>query len=406
MTADTVIRFRPAWASYWPAGLAGLGVFALWQVQRPLFDRLVEILGLSGDLAPVGLVVGLVPIVAGVLYHRYTRLYEIADGHRLRVSTGLIARNQREFVLSDQVQADVAQSISGRLLGFGTVTYWTGDDRSTLQWTNVSDPTGVVSLVRRMDSSAGAFPVEGPAPTNPQGGGSTTRPTLKEAKRKKRTHLGMVSRPPSGLEEVNVDTPFGRYVDNGDGTVTHAETGLTIIRAPWGMLWNGRRFDGEAILMSWHEAVNLFGCGSNVAYSVGGTSALGAAKLTAAAFQNGYRNGACTVDFAGFDDWRLPTADELERMSASTSYLARQTSQPDWDSDQRMAWRWGGPGNRPIVEQLYPELAANGTKLWSATGIDGRLAWAFHGTFSDIETRHPMGVMFVRQGSKRLTREV
>jgi hypothetical protein len=195
--------------------------------------------------------------------------------------------------------------------------------------------------------------------------------------------MGNTPRSAVGIDEVHVDTAAGRYIDNGDGTVTHAETGLMITRAPWGMVWNGRRFEGEAILLPWRDAVRLFGCGSEVPYSVGGRGGdFGTEKLRASAFENGYTEGRCTVEFAGFDDWRLPTANELAQMSA-----------------------WGGSGHSPIPEQLYPELAASKTKLWSATGLGSGLAWVFHGTFSDVETRHPMGVVFVRQGSKRLTRE-
>ena len=87
------------------------------------------------------------PIIAGVVYHRYTHAYEIENGRKLRLLAGFISRVKREFPLTDKVQTDMGQSIAGRLLNYGTIAFWTGDDRSRLVWAKVSDPDRVIAYL-------------------------------------------------------------------------------------------------------------------------------------------------------------------------------------------------------------------------------------------------------------------
>ena len=68
------------------------------------------------------------------------------------------------------------------------------------------------------------------------------------------------------------------FVDNNNGTVTDKKTGLTWQLFSVGQQWDGVSSIGEAIKMSWDEAIN---------------------------FQN---------NFADYDDWRVPTISELESL--------------------------------------------------------------------------------------------
>jgi hypothetical protein len=65
------------------------------------------------------------------------------------------------------------------------------------------------------------------------------------------------------------------FVDNKNGTVTHKSTGLTWQKCSVGQTWAGDTCSGEAMGMSWNDAMKL----SN--------------------------------SFAGYNDWRLPTKEEL-----------------------------------------------------------------------------------------------
>ena len=66
-----------------------------------------------------------------------------------------------------------------------------------------------------------------------------------------------------------------KFVDNKNGTVTHKSTGLTWQKCSVGQTWTGDTCSGEAKRMSWNDAMKL----SN--------------------------------SFAGYNDWRLPTKEEL-----------------------------------------------------------------------------------------------
>jgi hypothetical protein len=66
-----------------------------------------------------------------------------------------------------------------------------------------------------------------------------------------------------------------KFVDNKNGTVTFKATGLTWQKCSVGQTWTGETCSGEAIKMTWDDAMK---------------------------FSNG---------FAGYNDWRLPTKEEL-----------------------------------------------------------------------------------------------
>ena len=232
-------------------------------------------------------------------------------------------------------------------------------------------------------------------------------PTLTTAKKTGRTHFG-ADGPVGGSSPKSYETPFGTYVDQGDGTVSQRESGLRMVRAPWGMVWTGERFVGSPIPLRWDEATRLFGRGVEVPHGVGGTGAsFGRAKRAAAAARNGYESGRCRVEFAGSSDWRLATADELGVLSASaagfTEGLSDRGSDFGLSDDDRHGWRWNGRESRKVFERLYPELSTNPAWIWSANGVGGGLAWGFDGSYpvGDHKTTKEMGVMLLRTETPR-----
>lgn len=428
-----ILRLRPAWFSFWGSGIAMACVFLLWLARKEIFDGLAQSVGIPAELSALGLVIGVAPIALGVLYQRYTSSYEIEDGKVIRLTRGFISRVKREFSLTDKIQADMAQTIPARLLNYGRIAFWTGDDRSQLIWANAPDPDKIAAYINALKSSdrhhfaaAPPYTRATSSPASPAGSAINpapvaiptapghTLPTLAEAKKTKATHFGLASSTATDTIRKRIKTPFGHYIDNGDGTVSHEETGRMWIRAPWGMVWDGDKFTGDPIKLKWEEATRLFGRGAAVDYSIGSTMAFfGKEKRAASAFYNGYKLGKCRVSFAGYQDWRLPTGDDFQLMSAS----CRPHRMGDGDHDPAdhqlsedeviaLGWRWLGKANKSVIARLFPEFFTLTSRrkilLWSANEIGSALAWAYDGNFpvGDHRIKTPMGVMFVRQGGK------
>jgi len=401
---QTVLQMRPAWSSYWRSGLAAMGVVVFWMTQRALFDELTLGLGIPAELAKIGLVLGLLPIALRVLYHRYTHAYEIENGRKIRTVAGFISRDKREFPLTDKVQTDMEQSVSGRLLNYGMIGFWTGDDRSRLEWRNAPDPDRIIAYLDKMkfDTQKG---VQEDGSIFSHQTSAVEAPTLKEAKSTKYTHFGRAADYKQLSDRVvkRIITPFGEYLDNDDGTVSNKESGLMWLCAPWGMIWNGAGFVGSPIKLQWNQAVTLFGRGRSVGYGVGRKLAYFCPeKRAASSFDNGYKTGKCMVHAAGYKDWRLPTAAELDRI---VSYAHRRSLEPgealsELSEDEQYDWGWGGEANQAVRERLYPKLfTPSHLHLWTATGLGGSLAWAYDGSLpvGDFNVTEGRSVMFVRR---------
>lgn len=408
---NEILRLRPAWPSYWGSAIAALIVVSVWVVQRGLFDEVARALGIPEGLSALGLGIGLAPILVRVVYHRYTHAYEIENGRKIRLVAGFISRVKREFPLTDKVQTDMGQSILGRVLNYGTLAFWTGDDRSQLIWRDAPDPDRVISFLDQLKSGqAEAAPFSNPgSPSAPYSAGKAddrmpAPPTLKEAKSTKYTHYGRAPDYKTAAEIVarRIQTPLGNYIDNDDGTVTDEAGGLMWMRAPWGMVWTGAGYAGEAILVNWNTATDLFGRGTEVGYNVGSSMAyMGHEKRAASEHRHGYKPGRCVVHAAGYKDWRLPTAAELDRMSPHTHSNTGDQGDEAFDltRDERDDWQWFGKRAQAVFARLYPELFQAKSYLWSATGLGGGLAWAYDGGLppGDFKTGDSKAVLFVRK---------
>jgi hypothetical protein len=73
-----------------------------------------------------------------------------------------------------------------------------------------------------------------------------------------------------------------RYIDNWDGTVTDIRTGLTWMRCALGQTWDGNDCIGKANVYMWSGAIDL------------------------------------KLKHGGYDDWRLPSIDELKSIIDTT----------------------------------------------------------------------------------------
>jgi hypothetical protein len=80
--------------------------------------------------------------------------------------------------------------------------------------------------------------------------------------------------------DIPPSTPSAAFIDHGDGTATHAATGLMWKRCSEGQAWSGTGCEGEASTHAWGEALEL----------------------------------ATASVYAGHGDWRLPNVKELVRL--------------------------------------------------------------------------------------------
>lgn len=140
---SVILRLRPAWRSYWRALLGMVLTFLLWRAQRELFDAFASLFGVARDLPVAGLLLGWAPFVGYMAFDRLIHVFELENERLLRARVGLIARKTDEFVLSERLQIQVNQTAMGRLLGFGTLAFWSGEVAGRLEWTNISSPEAV-----------------------------------------------------------------------------------------------------------------------------------------------------------------------------------------------------------------------------------------------------------------------
>lgn len=94
-------------------------------------------------------------------------------------------------------------------------------------------------------------------------------------------------------------TPTADFTDNGDGTVTHARTGLVWMRCSLGQTWDGAACTGTAATYTWQQALQV------------------AADVNSGASN---ADGDGQAGYAGQTDWRLPNRRELESIVERRCY--------------------------------------------------------------------------------------
>ncbi len=129
--------------------------------------------------------------------------------------------------------------------------------------------------------------------------------------------------------DTDAATPSSAFSDNGDGTVTHEETGLTWARCAVGQEWSNGGCDGRALVFRWEGATQA------------------AEDLNA--------NGG----LAGHEDWRLPTRNELK----SIVETCREAP--------------------AINTSIFPDTPQTG--FWSSTSADERDSAWFVGFYKGLD---------------------
>jgi|GEM_PF-4656839 len=207
---------------------------------------------------------------------------------------------------------------------------------------------------------------------------------LKQLKSIKQTDFGQTREYfESGKDEIIDDPNFGKILIQPNGTFIDSKNGLMWIRAPWGMNWNGKEFVGSPIPLDWYEASLYFGKGASAGEDP--TGSISAKDLMTASSLDSYQRGKTTVFFANQDDWRLPTAYELNCISFKTEkgdYAVSSREKPE-----------------ELREKLFPgvkELTKN--RFWSANQAHSGCSWGIDGNWppGDIKPDLNGYVLFVR----------
>lgn len=192
-----------------------------------------------------------------------------------------------------------------------------------------------------------------------------------------------------------METALGKWIDNGDGTITDVGHRLVWIRAPWGMFWTGYEFVGEPISVSWLEATTLFGRGVYVE-GIHDLAAMSEDDFAASSAAHGYTPGTCRVTFAGSSEWRLPTAAEwrtingakCETMDSLRMLFPQVHYERFWSANGRSKFEGGW-------RSIYSWFAR-----WSED--DKIIAWSMGTTeYIDENAIFPKPLLFVRAASDR-----
>jgi hypothetical protein len=167
------------------------------------------------------------------------------------------------------------------------------------------------------------------------------------------------------------------------------------IRAPWGCQWNGEQFLAQPIELHWADASALFGRGITVRGNPD-SGMLSRDHQKQTAHSNGFTRGSCNVQFAGFNDWRLPTADELREIGLNGE------TPPDSDWDAAHWYLAIFP-----MAQYENASASSIRRFWSANACREKslfskaVAWCCDpsrgGTLWDIPDKCTEHVVFVRK---------
>ncbi|KOR29083.1 hypothetical protein TI04_09465 [Achromatium sp. WMS2] len=143
------------------------------------------------------------------------------------------------------------------------------------------------------------------------------------------------------MSKLDEDIQHGHYLIHPDGTVTDTRTGLMWKRCAEGQTWNGNTCVGEAIAVLWNEVM-----------------------------PNGQQKS--WPAFAGYDDWRMPTIDELRTLAYCSSGKPRT-----WNDTKEEYFRCEGNYQRPTIDQVaFPNTDPEG--VWSSSPVASvsSISWA------------------------------
>lgn len=208
---------------------------------------------------------------------------------------------------------------------------------------------------------------------------------LKQLKKIKQTDFGQNREYMQAEEDEFLEDPFfGQFIIQPNGVMIDTKNELMWIRAPWGMNWNGREFVGEPVRLDWYEASHYFGKGAAAGHNPTGT--ISEKDLTTSNLMDHYQRGKASVLFANYDDWRMPTAYELNSLSF---VVKEEEGYRSFSSDKAVALR----------ERLFPNLKnLSQNLLWSANLAHSGCAWAVDGNWppGDVKLDTKYFVLFVR----------
>lgn len=134
----------------------------------------------------------------------------------------------------------------------------------------------------------------------------------------------------------------GRYQDNGDGTVTDMQTNLQWMRCALGQIWQGGTCTSEAASYQWQAALNV----AKAVNSRGG--------------------------YAGYQDWRVPSIEELRSLVYCSS------GAPEiWNNTGNSCQ---GDYSSPTIDSTaFPNTPAS--SFWSASPYASNAVYAWYVNF-------------------------
>jgi uncharacterized membrane protein YdbT with pleckstrin-like domain len=132
MAPETILyKEHPSWLCFYGLILMGVAVIVIAGTNNEVF--LVSVL-----------------FVLAIAYARYRRLYTITD-HRIIMRTGLIANNSNELEIMHIRGINVRQSVIERLLGIGTLEFFsTTDARADVVFSGIRNPEAVKEQIRTL----------------------------------------------------------------------------------------------------------------------------------------------------------------------------------------------------------------------------------------------------------------
>lgn len=175
----------------------------------------------------------------------------------------------------------------------------------------------------------------------------------------------LTQRPSPGPSQIQ------RFQVKPYGTVLDTSTKLTWMRCALGQKWDGRACTGIPATISWDEASKQYGRGKKIALNqedpfdprVGGDSLEYYTKHQDELLGS-YHDGEANNPIAGYDDWRLPTVEELSTLV---------------DRKSCGSCVEGGECQRPCISaEAFPNTPASW--FWSASprAEDSSYAWVIY----------------------------